>query len=86
MASKFENILAQIKATKGGGKSFVREEFWRCETDKAGNGYAVIRFLPGPTDERAPFVRVFNHGFKNEAGKWFVEECPTTIGGQCPVN
>jgi len=30
--------------------------FWRPEVDKAGNGYAVIRFLPAPSGEDVPFV------------------------------
>ena len=24
------------------------EKLWKCATDKAGNGYAVIRLLPAP--------------------------------------
>ena len=26
------------------------DRFWQPEVDKAGNGYAVIRFLPAPTN------------------------------------
>lgn len=58
--------------------------FWEPGVDKEGNGYAVIRFLPSKFEDGAPFVRVWSHGFKAGA-KWFIENCPTTIGGQCPV-
>ena len=39
------------------------ERFWSPTVDKAGNGYAIIRFLPAPPDEDVPFVRMFDHGF-----------------------
>lgn len=58
--------------------------FWEPTVDKEGNGYAVIRFLPSKLEDGVPFVKVFNHGFKS-GSKWFIENCPTTIGGQCPV-
>ena len=40
------------------------ERLWRPEVDKAGNGYAVIRFLPAPAGEDVPFARVFDHALK----------------------
>ena len=47
------------------GNSGPDERFWEPTVDKAGNGYAVIRFLPAPKGEDFPFVRVFSHGFKD---------------------
>ena len=44
-------------------KSYVDERMWKPNVDKAGNGYAVIRFLPAPQGEDLPWVRMFNHGF-----------------------
>lgn len=58
--------------------------FWYPELDKASNGYGVIRFLPAAEGEDAPWVRVFSHGFQAKGG-WYIENCPTTIGGKCPV-
>lgn len=73
------------KVTKGGGEnSYKDDRFWKAEVDKSGNGYAVIRFLPAPVNEDLPWVRVFSHGFQSKGG-WFIENCPTTIGGKCPV-
>lgn len=80
-------LEAQAQPRTGGAD----DRYWKAETDKAGNGYAVLRFLPaGPSDlERnenaAPFVNYYRHMFKTPAGKWFVNNCPTTIGDECPV-
>ena len=61
------------------------DRFWQPEVDKAGNGYAVIRFLPAPEGEDVPFVRIWDHGFKGPGG-WFIEKSLTTLGQQCPVS
>lgn len=59
--------------------------FWRPEVDKAGNGYAVIRFLPAPGGEDIPFVRVWDHGFQGPGG-WYIEKSLTTLGQKDPVS
>jgi hypothetical protein len=72
---------------ESGGKDDNR--FWQPEVDKAGNGYAVIRFLPAPAvdgDDALPWVRIFNHGFKGPSGKWYIENSLTTIGQKDPVS
>ena len=61
------------------------DRFWYPQVDKAGNGYAVIRFLPAPGEEDVPFVRMFEHGFKGPSGSWYIENSLTTIGKQDPV-
>lgn len=69
-----------------------REEdtrFWKMERDKAGNGMAVIRFLPAPAvdgDDALPWVRYFDHGFKGPSGKWYIENSLTSIGQKDPVS
>jgi hypothetical protein len=62
------------------------DKFWQPEVDKAGNGYAVIRFLAAPKGEDLPFVRTFKHGFQGPSGKWYIEESLTTIGKADPVS
>jgi hypothetical protein len=64
--------------------SYKDERMWKPSVDKAGNGYAVIRFLPEVQGEDSPFVSVYSHTFKGKGG-WFYENCPTTIGEKCPV-
>ena len=60
------------------------DRLWTCQTDKSGNGYAVIRFLPAPGGEDIPFVRMFTHGFQGTGG-WYIENSLTTIGQQDPI-
>jgi hypothetical protein len=62
--------------------SYKDERYWTCATDKAKNGYAVIRFLPSPEvdgDEADPWARMFTHGFKGPTGQWYIENCLSTI-------
>ena len=35
-----------------------------AQRDKAGNGFAILRFLPAPKGEEMPFVRIWDHGFQ----------------------
>ncbi len=65
------------------------EREWKPTVDSAGNGYAVIRFLPlskGATDADVPWVRIFNHGFQGPGGKWYIENSLTTLNQQDPVS
>lgn len=61
------------------------DRFWTPTVDKAGNGYAVIRFLPAPAGEDIPWVRVYDHGFQGPGG-WYIENSLTTIGEDDPVS
>jgi len=60
------------------------DRFWQPEVDKAGNGYAVIRFLPATQNEELPWVRIWNHGFQGPGG-WYIENSLTTLNQQDPV-
>lgn len=82
-SANVSSLLSQIDNSET--KSFTDEREWKLTVDQAGNGLAIIRFLPGPYDEK--FEKIYSHGFKNPlSGKWFIENCPTTIGLPCPVN
>jgi hypothetical protein len=61
------------------------DNFWKPDVDKAGNGYAVIRFLPAPSGEDVPFVRIWDHGFQGPGG-WYIEKSLTTLGQPDPVS
>jgi hypothetical protein len=85
----FDKLSKAIEATgtpaEAGSKDDTR--FWQPEVDKAGNGMAVIRFLPSPAidgDDALPWVRVFTHGFQGPGG-WFIDNCLTTLNDKCPV-
>ena len=79
---KLAKAVEKLNEKQGGGGADTR--FWQPGVDQAGNGFAVIRFLPAPAGEDNPFVRVFSHGFKGPGG-WFIENCPTTLNEKCPA-
>jgi hypothetical protein len=65
-------------------ESYKDDRIWKPGIDKAGNGYAVIRFLPEIASEDSPFVSIYSHAFKGKGG-WLFENCPTTLGEKCPI-
>jgi hypothetical protein len=85
--SNLDFIRNAVNKAKNGTPSNKSSDdtMWKLEGDKAGNGMAVIRFLPAKDDESVPFVKVFSHGFQGPTSKWFIEDCPTTIGQNCPA-
>lgn len=80
-----EKLNHELTKLESGGKP-NDDRFWYPNVDKAGNGYAVIRFLPAPGDEEVPFIRMFEHGFKGPSGLWYFENSLTTIGQKDPVS
>lgn len=79
----FDKLNSELNKLGSNEKS-SDDRFWRPEVDKAGNGYAVIRFLPAPGEEDVPFVRIWDHGFQGPGG-WYIENSLTTIGQKDPV-
>ena len=67
-------------------KSYVDERLWKPELDKAGNGYAVIRFLPAIEGEDMPWAKIWNHAFQGPTGQWYIENSLTTVGQKDPVS
>ena len=61
------------------------ERFWIPTRDKAGNGYAVIRFLPGNAEAPTPWVRYWDHFFKGPTGQWYIEKSLTSLGQVDPL-
>ena len=61
------------------------DRFWKPTRDKAGNGYAVVRFLPAREGEDLPWVKYWDHGFKGPTGLWYIENSLTSIGQPDPV-
>lgn len=83
---KLTKALEQTTQTAEAG-SKDDNRFWQPEVDKAGNGMAIIRFLPAPSvdgDDALPWARTFSHGFQGPGG-WFIDNCLTTLGEKCPV-
>jgi len=83
--SNISKIIKAAEATNSGEtKSYVDDRVWKPTVDKAGNGYAVVRFLPG-TEDSLPFVRYWDHGFKGPTGQWYIENSLTSISQPDPV-
>ncbi len=83
------DISQLVKAAEavGGGekKNYDDERIWKPTVDKAGNGYAVLRFLPAAEGSDLPWVRYWDHGFKGPTGLWYIENSLTSIGQPDPV-
>jgi hypothetical protein len=87
--SSLEKLTKAIESTTQSTESNSKDDnrFWQPSVDKAGNGMAVIRFLPAPAvdgDEGLPWVRIFHHGFQGPGG-WLIDNCLTTVNEKCPV-
>ena len=85
---KLSKAIESINTPTAEAGSKEDDRFWQPEADKAGNGMAVIRFLPSPSidgDDALPWVRVFNHGFQGPGG-WYIENSLTTLNQKDPVS
>jgi hypothetical protein len=81
-------LTQEMNKVQSGGekKSFKDDRFWNPTVDKAGNGYAVIRFLPPAEGEDVPWVQTWSHGFQGPTGKWYIENSRTTLNDKDPVS
>ena len=84
-SGSFDKLQAELEKTNNPVTSFADDRFWKPELDKSGNGYAVIRFLPQPTGEDLPWVRIWSHAFKGPGG-WYIENSLTTLNKKDPVS
>lgn len=85
-SKSLEKLSSQLE--KMSGKGFadpIKETYWTPTRDSAGNGFAIIRFLPEPDGEDMPFVRIWDHGFQGPGG-WYIEKSLTTLGQDDPMS
>tara|TARA_B100001142_G_scaffold316296_1_gene355916 strand:- start:3228 stop:4115 length:888 start_codon:yes stop_codon:yes gene_type:complete len=78
-----EKLMKKVEKLneKGSGGD---DRLWKPSVDKAGNGYAVIRFLPAHTNCELPWNQVWSHAFQGPGG-WYIENSLTTVGKDDPV-
>jgi len=84
--TKAIEATTQSTSTESGSRDDPR--LWQPTVDKAGNGMAIIRFLPAPSvdgEDALPWVRVFSHGFQGPGG-WYIENSLTTLNQKDPVS
>lgn len=86
--SSLDKLSKAAEALSTNRQSDNSDEFWKCELDKTGNGYAVIRFLPTPPSDvdsdGLPWVKFYDHGFQGPGG-WYIEKSLTSIGQDDPL-
>lgn len=87
--ANFEKLTSELNKLNQGSanqdNSNNDERLWKPDVDKAGNGYAIIRFLPAPVGEEVPFVRIWDHGFQGPGG-WYIEKSLNSLGKPDPVS
>tara|TARA_B100000902_G_scaffold387153_1_gene430828 strand:+ start:301 stop:1206 length:906 start_codon:yes stop_codon:yes gene_type:complete len=83
--STYTDLLSKAESLNKTEVRGADERLWKPEVDKAGNGYAVIRFLPAPDGEDLPWAQVWSHAFQGPGG-WYIENSLTTLGKKDPVS
>ena len=83
--SNYTDLLSKAESLNKTEVRGADERLWKPEVDKAGNGYAVIRFLPAPDGEDLPWAQVWSHAFQGPGG-WYIENSLTTLGKKDPVS
>lgn len=81
--SNFEKLIKRIE-NMSKSYSDPDDRYWYPERDKAGNAYAVIRFLPPAPNEDVPYVLVRSYAFKGPGG-WYIENSRLTLREEDPV-
>ena len=64
-SNSLDKLLGAVQAENAPleKKSYSDDRMWKPTVDKAGNGYAVLRFLPAVEGEDMPWAKVWNHAF-----------------------
>lgn len=91
--AEFNRINSKLKSfNERSFKDPDDDTFWEPVVDKAGNGLAIVRFMPVPPQdyerdkEALPIVRWWSHGFQYPAvtGQWYIEKSRTSLGEDDP--
>ena len=76
--------MKKVEKLNDKASSSSDDRLWKPSVDKAGNGFAVIRFLPAHPNCELPWAQVWSHAFQGPGG-WYIENSLTTIGKDDPV-
>lgn len=78
-------LLEKTNADNSSNTNYEDDRFWKLKRDKQGNGFAIIRFLPGNGENIPEFVKMYSHAFTGPGG-WYIENSRTTINDADPVS
>lgn len=81
----FDKINKELEKLNQKSWGSDADEYWKPTVDSAGNGMAIIRFLPPKNEEDLPWVMIFDHWFQGPGG-YYVENSLTTLGKDDPVS
>lgn len=81
--NSLDKLKQAVKSTSS-EQSNSDEGYWKPTVDKAGNGSAIIRFLPAPPPESLPFVSFYRHAFQGPNG-WYIELSRTSLSENDPL-
>jgi hypothetical protein len=81
----WEDVTKKIKEqeSKKGGTREEDKRIYKAKLKDDGSAQVLMRFVPSP-DSDIPFVKCYAHVWQGPGG-WFFENCPTTLGKECPV-
>lgn len=90
-ADYLKNRQSQFEQNKAGSEESTNKydndnRIWKVGMGKDGTGYAVVRFLPGLDPNKTSYSKLYKHAFKGPTGKWYIENCLSTLGKDDPVN
>lgn len=86
--SQKENLERLKKRIEDSDTKYTKDDrYWTLTRDNAGNGSALIRFLPSKEGEDVEYVKYFEHVFQvPETKRWYIEKSRTTLGEPDPVS
>ena len=78
--------IKQYEENAGKRGRTTDDRFWKCTPDEAGNGSALIRFLPSIKEDQIPFVQTWSYFIKARNGnKWYVNKSRRTLNEPDPM-
>jgi hypothetical protein len=86
--SNLTRLVDSLNRAKSGGsgttKSYVDARFYKPALSADGTCQSIIRFILPKNPDADPVKTVYSHKFEGMNG-FFYDNCPTTVGGECPV-
>lgn len=74
-----------IEVAKSEKKSYSDDRFWKLKRDDAGNGSALIRFLPSVEEHPIPWASFKEYSFQGPTKRYYIEKSLESIGQSDPV-